>query len=221
MHGQIATPILMAAAIALTGAAADAAPVTFADYDQINREIGHGTHSTSIAGTLDIGVGAADGGVTLGAPFYHRSRNFHDADGFRPGIDLAIGGRFYAALQDDALNCYGWYCGDMAEYVDIDLGGGHEPIGIYEIDADILDHPLGLTLTAGLNQTGQLDWRITVTDQYGWPSHYRDVVVAAVGLQVFAEQPIDNQEVPEPATLALVGAGLIGLATAARRLRRT
>lgn len=204
--------VVLAATVAAAATASNAAIEIFEDYDAVGSLICTGLTCgltpSSVAGTLDINVGAADGGVTLSAPYFASSTTFSDADGFRPGIDTALGGTFYVALRDDG--------GDGAEYVDIDLGGAFfDPFGIFEVDFGIFDSGVTGTLLAQINATGQLDWDIRATNAFGTPSvARRDLIVDAVGLRVEASV------VPLPPAAALSLLGLAGLAGYRRMQKR-
>ena len=124
----------------------------------------------------------------MGSPYdsqYHGTYN--DAFGFRPGIDTALSGRFYALLRDDEPGCFEFFCGgDLFEFVDIDLGNAIiDPFGIFEIDIKLFNESLSAQFLGQINATGQLDWEIKLVTAFG----FQDVIVDAVGMTIRSRQP--------------------------------
>jgi hypothetical protein len=142
----------------------------------------------------------------------------HDltSDGYRPGVDSVYSASLTVWLYDDNLFGDNQWLGDSHEYVKFDFDGAGWSTST-EVDGiganlgwldDFFAHTLSFNSLAGLLADGLVD---VALKSVGGDFKFDKSLLVAYG---------DRAKVPEPATVALLGAGLLGMALIQRRRRR-
>jgi hypothetical protein len=140
----------------------------------------------------------------------------HELDGYRPGVDTIYAASLTVWLYDDNLLGDSVF-GDSHEKVkfDFDGAGWTTPTEVNGIGAnlgwldDFFEQTLSFNSLVALLSDGLLD--VTVKGHSG-DFRFDKSLLVAYG---------NRATVPEPATLALLGAGLLAMALIQRRRRRT